>query len=75
MLQMQPRKHVLDHADCPTRQRELDHINHTDHTDQRNISRPEVSTVGHGSGNRRFVARGSRCDLRREKSDETKYDD
>ena len=35
-VQIQPRKHVLDHADhtAPTRQHELDHTDHTDHTDQ-----------------------------------------
>ena len=35
--QIQPRNHVLDHADyyiAPTRQHELDHTDHTDHTDQ-----------------------------------------
>ena len=36
IVQIQPRKRVLDHADCtaPTRQHELDH---TDHTDQQII--------------------------------------
>ena len=35
MVQIQPRKRVLDHAGCttPTRQHELDHTDHTDHTD------------------------------------------
>ena len=34
-IQIQPRKHALDHADCKasTRQRELDHTDNTDHTD------------------------------------------
>ena len=35
MVQIQPRKLVLDHADytAPTRQHELDHTDHTDHAD------------------------------------------
>ena len=34
VVQIQPRKHVLDHAGytAPTRQHELDHTDHTDHT-------------------------------------------
>ena len=34
-MQLQPRKHELDHADytAPTRQHELDHTDHTAHTD------------------------------------------
>ena len=36
VVQIQPRKHALDHAGytAPTRQHELDHTDHTDHTDQ-----------------------------------------
>ena len=36
IVQIQPRKYVLDDADhtAPTRQHELDHTDHTDHTDQ-----------------------------------------
>ena len=38
MVQIQPRKAVLDHAGymatTPTRQHELDLTDHTDHTDQ-----------------------------------------
>ena len=43
-VQIQPRKHVLDHADhtAPTRQHELDHTDHTDYTDQECIC-PERS--------------------------------
>ena len=39
VVQIQPRKHGLDHADytVPTRQHELDHTDHTDHTDQEYI--------------------------------------
>ena len=38
-VQIQPMKHVLDHAEytAPTRQHELDHTDHTDHTDQEYI--------------------------------------
>ena len=34
MAQLQPRKHILNHAGytAPTRQHELDHKAHTDHT-------------------------------------------
>ena len=41
-VHIQPRKHVLDHADytVPTRQHELDHTDHTDHTDQEFICLP-----------------------------------
>ena len=37
MVQIQPRKDALDHADftAPTQQHELDHTDHTDHTDQK----------------------------------------
>ena len=36
MVQIQPRKPVLDDAGyaAPTRQHDLDHTDHTDHTDQ-----------------------------------------
>ena len=39
VVQIQPKKPVLDHADdtAPTRQHELDHTDHTDHTDQEYI--------------------------------------
>ena len=51
MVQIQPRNHVLDHADLsgPTQQHELNHTDHTDHrdhtdnTDQDSI-RPETCT-------------------------------
>ena len=35
IVQIQPRKHELDHADytAPSRQHDLDHTDHTDHTD------------------------------------------
>ena len=35
IVQIQPRKYVLDDADyaAPTRQHELDHTDHTDHTE------------------------------------------
>ena len=51
MVQIQPRKPVLDHADyiARTRQHELDH---TDHTDQEHIFH-EISRSP--SGNRLFV--------------------
>ena len=41
-VQIQPMKHVLDHAEytAPTRQHELDHTDHTDHTDQESIYLP-----------------------------------
>ena len=44
IVQIQPRKHVLDHAGytASTRQHELDHTDHTDHTDQEPIC-PEIS--------------------------------
>ena len=58
MVQIQPRKYVLDHAGstAPTRQHELDHTDHTDHTDHADHTDqeyicPEVSTSS--SGNRR----------------------
>ena len=47
IVQVQPRRYVLDHADytAPTRQHELDrtdHTDHIDHTDQESIC-PERS--------------------------------
>ena len=47
IVQIQPRKHVPDHADytAPTRQRELDH---TDHTDEESIC-PERSRSCNGN--------------------------
>ena len=43
MVQIQPRKDVLDHAGyymAFTRQHKLDHTDHTDHTDQEHIYLP-----------------------------------
>ena len=34
IVQIQPRKHLLDHADNKARQHELDHTDHTVHIDQ-----------------------------------------
>ena len=55
VLQTQPRKHVLDHADdaALTRQHELDHTDHTDHTDyadQERISLPCLADLDHKGG-------------------------
>ena len=49
MVQIQPRKPVLDDADntAPTRQHELDHTDHTDHTDQEYIC---LKDVDHAKG-------------------------
>ena len=49
IVQILPRKEVLDHAEytAPARQHELDHTDHTDHTDEEYIC-PEIS----GSGSR-----------------------
>ena len=49
IVQIQPRKHVLDHAVfvAPTRKHELDHTDHTDYTDQEYIYLPSLADLGH----------------------------
>ena len=56
-VQIQPREHVLDHADYagPTRQHELDHTDHTDHTDQGSIFPERARSYRSWCGNRWHV--------------------